>query len=398
MTEKFEKNLFGGDGKDPRLLLVAAKKAVEAAQGQLELIRLTGSELQICIRADSSEAGDPLIDSLVALGFDLREPLPVNWKPAPADGVAPDDFYSTTHHDTEILFDGRWQQLRSPRMDACITQRESLPTCTKLRDLVEGEPVVVGMDGVRLISQEQQQDDHSFAFMMNDVSSERRVEIHTRMVADLIRQARQDGQKVVWVPGPVIVHTGASAALSELVADGWVDAVLSGNALAVHDIEAELLGTSLGVSVADGAVVEHGHSHHMRAINCIRAQGSIKAAVESGVLNGGLMHSLVKHQIPYVLAGSIRDDGPLPETEMDLIVAQERYADLLEDAGLVIVLATMLHGIGVGNMLPGSVPLVSVDIHPAVATKLSDRGSSHAMGIVTDVGLFVRRLREELAS
>jgi len=398
MTEKFEKNLFGGEGKDPRLLLVAAKKAVEAAQGQLELIRLTGSELQICIRAESSEAGDPLVDSLITLGFDSREPLPVNWKPAPADGVAPDDFYSTTHHDTEILFDGRWQPLRSQRMDACITQRESLPTCTKLRDLVEGEPVVVGMDGVRLISQEQQQDDHSFAFMMNDVSSERRVEVHTRMVADLMRQARQDGQKVVWVPGPVLVHTGASAALSDLVADGWVDAVLSGNALAVHDIEAELLGTSLGVSVADGTVVEHGHSHHMRAINCIRAQGSIKAAVESGVLNGGLMHSLVKHQIPYVLAGSIRDDGPLPETEMDLIVAQERYADLLEDAGLVIVLATMLHGIGVGNMLPGSVPLVSVDIHPAVATKLSDRGSAHAIGIVTDVGLFVRRLREELAS
>ena len=217
------------------------------------------------------------------------------------------------------------------------------------------------------------------------------------MVADLARRARQSGKKVIWVPGPVIVHTGASTALSELVADGWVDAVLSGNALAVHDIEAELLGTSLGVSVSDGSVVAHGHSHHMRAINRIRSEGSIEAAVESGVLSGGLMHALVKHRVPYVLAGSIRDDGPLPETEMDLIVAQQRYAEHLKDAGLVIVLATMLHGIGVGNMLSARVPLVCVDIHPAVATKLTDRGSAHALGIVTDVGLFVRRLREELA-
>ena len=398
MSSKFEKNLFASKGKDPRLLLVAAKKVLEASQAQMELVRLTRSDLQICIRADSPAVGDSLVETLLPLGFDLREPLPVSWQAAPADGVAPDGFYSSTHHDTEILFDGCWQQLHFPRMDACITQRDSLPTCTKLRDLIEGEPVLVGLDGVRLVTQKRERDDHSFAFMKNDVSSERRVAVHTRMVADLIRQARQDGQKVVWVPGPVIVHTGASTALSELAADGWVDAVLSGNALAVHDIEAQLLGTSLGVSVADGSVVEHGHSHHMRAINCIRAEGSIKAAVESGVLTGGLMHALVQHQIPYVLAGSIRDDGPLPETEMDLIVAQERYAEHLKDAGLVIVLATMLHGIGVGNMLPGRVPLVSVDIHPAVATKLSDRGSAHAIGIVTDVGLFVRRLREELSS
>lgn len=396
MSSKFEKNLFAGEGKDPRLLLVAAKKALEAFQGEMELVRLTDSDLQIRIRAATIEVGDSLVDQLLSMGFDLRESLPVCWEPAPADGVAPENFYSTTHHDTEILYEDQWQALRFQRMDACITQRDSMLTCTMLRDLVEGEPVVVGMDGIRLVTQKEVQDDHSFGFMMNDVSSERRVANHTRMVADLMRKVREAGQKVVWVPGPVIVHTGASVALAELAAEGWVDAVLSGNALAVHDIESELLGTSLGVSVSDGSVVAHGHSHHMRAINRIRSEGSIKAAVDSGVLTGGLMHSLVKNQIPYVLAGSIRDDGPLPETEMDLIVAQQQYAEQLKDAGLVIVLATMLHGIGVGNMLPGRVPLVSVDIHPAVATKLSDRGSSHAIGIVTDVGLFVRRLLEEL--
>ncbi|MEE2882156.1 MAG: TIGR00300 family protein [Planctomycetota bacterium] len=397
MTSKFEKNLFGSEGKDPRLLLVAVKKAVEAAQGELELVRLTDSDLQICIRADSAALADSLVSALLPLGFDLREESPVSWQPAPADGVAPEGFYSTTHHDTEILVAGQWQPVRFQRMDGCITERDSVPTCTQLRDLIEGDPVVVGMGGVRLVTADQDQDAHQFAFMSNEVSSERRVEVHTRMVADLARRARQSGKKVIWVPGPVIVHTGASTALSELVADGWVDAVLSGNALAVHDIEAELLGTSLGVSVSDGSVVAHGHSHHMRAINRIRSEGSIEAAVESGVLSGGLMHALVKHRVPYVLAGSIRDDGPLPETEMDLIVAQQRYAEHLKDAGLVIVLATMLHGIGVGNMLSARVPLVCVDIHPAVATKLTDRGSAHALGIVTDVGLFVRRLREELA-
>jgi lysine-ketoglutarate reductase/saccharopine dehydrogenase-like protein (TIGR00300 family) len=396
MSAKFEKNIFANQGKDPRLLLVALKKAVEAAKGEMELVRLTRSDLEVCIRAESESAGESLIRSLLPLGFESLEEKPVDWQPAPADGVAPEGFYSTTHHDTEILVGEKWERLHSQRMDGCITHRDSVPSCTKLRDLIAGESVVVGSDGVRLKTNDQAQDSHQFSFMSNDVSSERRVEVHTRMVADLARQARQAGKKVVWVPGPVVVHTGASTALSQLAADGWVDAVLSGNALAVHDIEAQLLGTSLGVSVSDGSVVQQGHSHHMRAINRICAEGSIEAAVESGVLSGGLMHSLVKNQIPYVLAGSIRDDGPLPETVMDLIEAQKLYAEQLKDAGLVIILASMLHGIGVGNMLPGRIPLVCVDIHPAVATKLADRGSAHALGIITDVGLFVRRLHEEL--
>ena len=250
--------------------------------------------------------------------------------------------------------------------------------------------------GVRLIHDNSREESHEFAFMANDVSSERRAEVQTKRVVDLARKARDKGQKIVWVPGPVIVHTGASRELELLVRAGWVDSVLSGNALAVHDIEAQWLGTSLGVSVEDGRVMPHGHSHHMRAINKVRAHGSIPAAVQAGDLESGLMHSLVENNIPYVLAGSIRDDGPLPDTEMDLFKAQDQYAEQLKGAGLVIILSTMLHGIGVGNMLSGEVPLVCVDIHPAVATKLADRGSAQAIGIVTDVGLFVRRLREQL--
>ncbi|MBA4684374.1 MAG: TIGR00300 family protein [Planctomycetes bacterium] len=390
MTDKFDNILRSVPGEDPRTLLKAVQNAF-VGKGEFEVLRLTGSELHIGIASDS-----PLAADLLALGFEqdqVQEPV---WQSAPATGVAPENFYSTTHHRTQVWLSGDWKEVSDQRMDGCLTHDNGQPRCVKLRDLSKGDPVLVGFDGVRVVHADSEDDDHDFAFMANDVSSERRAEVQTARVVELARQARDRGQKIVWVPGPVIVHTGASRELEILVREGWVDSVLSGNALAVHDIESQWLGTSLGVSVEDGRVIPHGHSHHMRAINRIRAHGSIAAAVEAGELQGGLMHALVEKQVPWILAGSIRDDGPLPDTEMDLFKAQDQYAEQLKGAGLVIVLSTMLHGIGVGNMLSGEVPLVCVDIHPAVATKLADRGSAQAIGIVTDVGLFVRRLREEL--
>lgn len=390
MTDKFDNILRSVPGEDPRTLLKAVQNAF-VGKGEFEVLRLTGSELHIGIASDS-----PLAADLLALGFEqdqVQEPV---WQSAPAAGVAPENFYSTTHHRTQVWLSGDWKEVADQRMDGCLTHDNGQPRCVKLRDLSKGDPVLVGFDGVRVVHADSEDDDHDFAFMANDVSSERRAEVQTARVVELARQARDRGQKIVWVPGPVIVHTGASRELEILVREGWVDSVLSGNALAVHDIESQWLGTSLGVSVEDGRVIPHGHSHHMRAINRIRAHGSIAAAVEAGELQGGLMHALVEKQVPWILAGSIRDDGPLPDTEMDLFKAQDQYAEQLKGAGLVIVLSTMLHGIGVGNMLSGEVPLVCVDIHPAVATKLADRGSAQAIGIVTDVGLFVRRLREEL--
>lgn len=390
MTDKFDNILRSVPGEDPRTLLKAVQSAI-AGKGEFEVLRLTGSDLHIGIASDS-----PLVADLLALGFEqdqVQEPV---WQSAPAAGVAPENFYSTTHHRTQVWLSGEWKDVADQRMDGCLTHEDGQPRCVKLRDLSKGDPVLVGFDGVRVVHAESEDDDHDFAFMANDVSSERRAEVQTARVVELARQARDRGQKIVWVPGPVIVHTGASRELEILVREGWVDSVLSGNALAVHDIESQWLGTSLGVSVEDGRVIPHGHSHHMRAINRIRAHGSIAAAVDAGELQGGLMHALVEKQVPWILAGSIRDDGPLPDTEMDLFKAQDQYAEQLKGAGLVIVLSTMLHGIGVGNMLSGEVPLVCVDIHPAVATKLADRGSAQAIGIVTDVGLFVRRLREEL--
>ena len=390
MTDKFDNILRSVPGEDPRSLLKAVQNACTGKE-EFEVLRLTDRELHIGVASDSA-----LLATLQSLGFEQDQAQEPQWQPAPAAGVAPENFYSTTHHRTQVWLDGDWKEVADQRMDGCLTHEGGEPRCVKLRDLSAGDPVLVGFDGVRIVHGQSDEDSHDFAFMANDVSSERRAEVQTARVVELARQARDRGQKIVWVPGPVIVHTGASREMEILVREGWVDSVLSGNALAVHDIESQWLGTSLGVSVEDGRAMPHGHSHHMRAINRIRAHGSIAAAVEAGDLQGGLMHALVEKQVPWILAGSIRDDGPLPDTEMDLFKAQDQYAEQLKGAGLVIVLSTMLHGIGVGNMLSGEVPLVCVDIHPAVATKLADRGSAHAIGIVTDVGLFVRRLREEL--
>ena len=395
MTEKFENILRSIADEDSRALLERVRDLFSESlltEGEsFEVLRLTETELHLGVRADQKT-----IEELLALGFEQDHVQDPEWQSAPADGVAPESFYSTTHHKTQVWLDGEWTDVLDQRMDGCLTLKNSNPVCIKLRDIKEGAPILTGFMGVRLVHDSSREESHEFAFMANDVSSERRAEVQTKRVVDLARKARDKGQKIVWVPGPVIVHTGASRELELLVRAGWVDSVLSGNALAVHDIEAQWLGTSLGVSVEDGRVMPHGHSHHMRAINKVRAHGSIPAAVQAGDLESGLMHSLVENNIPYVLAGSIRDDGPLPDTEMDLFKAQDQYAEQLKGAGLVIILSTMLHGIGVGNMLSGEVPLVCVDIHPAVATKLADRGSAQAIGIVTDVGLFVRRLREQL--
>jgi len=211
-----------------------------------------------------------------------------------------------------------------------------------------------------------------------------------------MRQARDEGKRIIAVAGPVVVHTGGAAALSRLIRGGWIDAVLAGNALAVHDIESALLGTSLGVRVADGRQEEHGHRNHMRAINAIYHAGSIKNAVESGRLTRGIMHDCVKANVPFVLAGSLRDDGPLPDCITDMNEAQDAYAAQLQEAGVVLCLSSMLHSIAVGNMLPAWVRVVCVDINPAVPTKVSDRGTGHAVGVVTDVGLFLELLTKSL--
>jgi lysine-ketoglutarate reductase/saccharopine dehydrogenase-like protein (TIGR00300 family) len=318
-------------------------------------------------------------------------------------GVAPDDFYATTIYPTEISIDGQWVQVGGQRMDGAIALQRTatglVARCKLLRDLVVGEAVVIGNDGIRTKRSDtnlKQPKTEEFSFMGAGVSSERRVELVVERVAWDLRQIRDRGGKVVITAGPVVIHTGGSEHLQQLIRDGYVRALLGGNAIAVHDIEQSMMGTSLGVDMQRGTSVHGGHRHHLKAINAIRRCGSIAKAVEQGVLRSGIMYECVKHQIPFSLAGSIRDDGPLPDTKMDLIAAQADYARLIEGADLILMLSSMLHSIGVGNMTPSGVKMVCVDINPAVVTKLSDRGSIESVGVVTDVGLFLSLLVQQL--
>ena len=325
------------------------------------------------------------------------------------DGVAPDDFYVSTIYPTEVRLAGRWHRVGRQRMDGALVLRPDVPEsaalarleCRLLRDLRAGEQVVVGVEGLRTLrpqppreGREARQAD--FSFMAAGVSSERRVELVVEQMAWEWRRIRDRGGKVVVVAGPVVIHTGGGAHLAQLVREGYVQALLGGNAIAVHDVEQALMGTSLGVDLQQGLAVHGGHRHHLKAINTIRRCGSLAAAVEQGVLNQGIIHACVRRGVPFVLAGSIRDDGPLPDTEMDLIRAQAAYAQALEGAEMVLMLSSMLHSIGVGNMTPAGVKLVCVDINPAVVTKLSDRGSLESVGVVTDVGLFLSLLVRQL--
>ncbi|MBT9316731.1 bifunctional arginine dihydrolase/ornithine cyclodeaminase [Leptothoe spongobia] len=318
-------------------------------------------------------------------------------------GVAPDDFYVTAIYPTEVSVGGRWIKVQSQRMDGAIaiTQTANGPVacCKLLRDLQQGESVVVGSKGIRTKRTPttlKQTSTEEFSFMGAGVSSERRVELVVEQIAWELRRIRDQGGKVVVTAGPVVIHTGGSEHLQHLIREGYVHGLLGGNAIAVHDIEQALMGTSLGMDMKRGVSVHGGHRHHLKAINTICRCGSITHAVEQGILQSGVMYECVKNKVPFSLAGSIRDDGPLPDTQMDLLQAQADYARLIEGADLILMLSTMLHSIGVGNMTPAGVKMVCVDINPAVVTKLSDRGSLESIGVVTDVGLFLSLLVNQL--
>ena len=337
-----------------------------------------------------------VLEELVGLGCRLSEPQDAVLKAAERDGCVPDDFYSTTNHRTLVRRDGQWLPVERQRMDAVIVYEEGRAVCRKLRDVRSGDHVVCGVAGVRVMPEFQERDRRGFAFMTNEISSERRVEVGVDRIAGMMQEIKAARGRIAVVAGPVVVHTGGSLHFQELIRSGFVDVLLAGNAIAVHDVEQALFGTSLGVDLNTGKALEGGHRNHMRAINAICRAGGLREAVDQGVLKSGVMYECIRHGVDFVLAGSIRDDGPLPDTIMDLREAQDRYASAIEGVSLVLALSTMLHGIGVGNMLPSWVKMVCVDINPAVVTKLADRGSSQTMGVVTDVGLFLHRLAQRL--
>jgi lysine-ketoglutarate reductase/saccharopine dehydrogenase-like protein (TIGR00300 family) len=378
--------------------VIAHEGAFEVQRFQIGRTNEDASRLELRVTARDQAHLERILEALLPLGCAATDQRDALLREAEVDGAVPEDFYSTTNHRTAVRVHGQWLDVQRQRMDAIVVVAGDRAECRKLRDVRRGDRVVCGVDGIRIVPEFQERDRQHFAFMANDISSERRVESSVAKIAALMRDTRQRGERIIVVAGPVVVHTGGAPYFSELIRAGWVDALLAGNAIAVHDIEASFFGTSLGVDLSQGTPVFEGHKHHMRAINRVNRAGGIVPAVEQGVLTSGVMHDLVRHRVPFVLAGSIRDDGPLRDTLMDLVEAQDRYAALLEGAGMVLMLSSMLHAIGVGNMLPSWVKVVCVDINPAVVTKLSDRGSAQTVGVVTDVGLFLKQLASQLAA
>jgi len=354
------------------------------------------SDLEILLTCNSEEQLNRVSEKLVILGAWEKGAVESVFKKTEKDGCVPSDFYSTSNHRTDIYLNESWREVGKQRMDAMIVLKDNGPECIKLRDVKKGDPILCGSDSVRVHPPDAERESQGFGFMTNDVSSERSDNIAVIKVADELRQLKAEGKKAITVAGPVVIHTGGAGALAAMIREGYIQGLLGGNAIAVHDLESCFYGTSLGVDMKTGKPTHGGHYHHMRAINKINSHGSIKAAIKAGDLTEGLMYEVMQSEIPYCLAGSIRDDGPLPETVMDMIEAQKQYGEIIKDTDMLIMLSTMLHSIGAGNMTPSWVKTICVDINPAVVTKLSDRGTGQAVGIVSDVGLFLRAIADEL--
>ena len=385
-------------------LMSDALEAVQAAGATYRVQRLDigthrtdESYLELEVTSPSARVYERVRADLMSLGLSEEQAQDAVLAAVEQSGVAPEGFYSSTNLATEVRVHGKWIPVEDQRMDATVVVDGERARCVKLRDLHTMHQVVMGHSGIRVTPfTSRKLQEGKFGFMQSGVSSERRLAAQVDEVVRLWRSVRTEGKKVILVAGPVVVHVGAAPVLAGLLRAGLIDGLLSGNALAVHDCEAAMFGTSLGVDLRSGGGAVYGHMHHMRAINRVRRAGSLAKAVAQGLLPTGVMHACVTAKVPFCLAGSIRDDGPLPDTEMDLIKAQEQYARILKGAGLVVILGSMLHGIGTGNMIPAEVMTVCVDIHPAVVQKLSDRGSAQSQGIVTDVGAFLQTLAEKL--
>lgn len=317
---------------------------------------------------------------------------------ADIDGAFPEGFYSTTNQRTEVRVANKWLEVSRQEMDCgvAVDADHDSATCVAMNDVLSGQQLVVGHAGVRVFPPERSSKRHGFEFMNSAVSTEKPKGVIVREVARKIFENRASGGETLVVGGPAIVHTGSVEHLTTLIRDGYIRRLFAGNALATHDIENAMFGTSLGVRLDCGDIVEAGHEHHLRAINRIRRLGGIRQAVKKNELTSGIMYECIQHDVPFVLAGSIRDDGPLPEVITDAIEAQRMMRHQLGDVSLCLMIATMLHSVAVGNLLPAWVDVVCVDINPSTVIKLSDRGSFQTVGIVTDVEPFMRSLVHEV--
>jgi lysine-ketoglutarate reductase/saccharopine dehydrogenase-like protein (TIGR00300 family) len=346
------------------------------------------------IIASSAAQLDRIVRRARALGATAESEEAAQLERVTAEGVFPEGFYSTSNLPTEVLLGDRWLQVDQIEMDTAIAvdRKAERAWCIPFQDAKPGMEVVVGYEGVRVTPLERSRQTEIFSFMGSEVSAEKPKKVLIGEIAKEMHAIKESGGRIVVVAGPAVVHTGAGRYLSRLIELGYVQVLFAGNALAVHDVESVLFGTALGINIESGRATEHGHEHHMRAINRVRAAGGLRQMVQTGQLTGGVMKSAIDHGVDIVLAGSVRDDGPLPDVITDMIEAQQRMRAALSGVRMALMLSTMLHSIATGNMLPAGVRTVCVDINPAVVTKLSDRGSWQSIGLVTDVESFLREL------
>jgi lysine-ketoglutarate reductase/saccharopine dehydrogenase-like protein (TIGR00300 family) len=359
------------------------------------------SFVRLKVSAESEEQLERILAEIHPHGAVPVEVADCTTVPADVDGAFPDGFYCSTNFRTQLRLKGEWIDVEDQEMDCgiLVDPEGGAARCIPMVSVRKGDRIVVGRQGSRVFPPEAEIRKHElFEFMASPVSSERPKAVSVREVAHAMRKTRAAGDKVLAVLGPAVVHTGGSELVAKLVREGFINVLFAGNALATHDIEQAIFGTSLGVSIEHGEAIEHGHEHHLRTINAIRRLGGIRKAVEGGKLKSGIMYECVKRNVPFVLAGSIRDDGPLPEVITDVLAAQDAMRRLIPGVGFCLMVATTLHSIAVGNLLPAAVKVACVDISPATVTKLMDRGSTQTVGIVSDAEPFIRALVTELDS
>jgi lysine-ketoglutarate reductase/saccharopine dehydrogenase-like protein (TIGR00300 family) len=368
------------------------------------------SYARLLVTADTEDDLQRIVHDLHQQGANPADPEDATLEPAPDDRVVPEGFYSTTNHPTQIRYDGEWIDVEDAEMDCAVVVEETdgadaaadgrsaVRARTRTLNAVEaGDLVVTGESGIRVQPPERPRgQEGAFGFMQGGVSAERPSKSTIRQIAGAIEETRAEGGTVLVVAGPAVIHSGARDDLARLVDGGYVDALSIGNGFAVHDVERALYGTSLGVNTETLDHARRGHQHHIYAISEIIRAGGIEAAVEAGQLDSGVMYECVANDVPYVIAGSIRDDGPLPGTITDAVEAQEAIRAQAHEADMVLMLSTLLHSVAVGNCLPSTTRVVCVDIDPATVTQLLDRGSAQAVGMVTDIGTFVPLLAAEL--
>ena len=359
---------------------------------------LDGSRARLEVTAEDDAALESLLIELQVHGANRVSQNDAELVEADRDGVLPAGFYSTTNLPTSVRVDGRWLDVENPEMDCGLVLSSGRVRTVAMHRVRACDQVVVGHDGIRVSPPERPRGANPFEFMGSEVSSEKPKALLVADVAERMRTARREGGRILFVCGPAVIHTGAGPDVARMIEAGWIDVLFAGNGFATHDIESNVMGTSLGVSVAAGTSSEGGHSNHLRVINEVRRYGSISNAVEAGYIDGGVMYECIRHEVAYVLGGSVRDDGPLPDVYTDVVQAADAMRYLIPGVTVAVMVATTLHAIATGNLLPAGVQTFCVDINQAVVTKLADRGSHQALGIVTDVGLFLEGLRQHLVS